>query len=144
MKVNKKFIWITALFFVLAASLWLGRDSIIRYLFYPRMAKPYQSAFQTLRSLGTAESEFYHRFGRYGTLPELAEKGLVPAAWATGKVTAYQFDIQLKGIEYEAFASPQKYSTDTNLSFYLASLDWRIRGADKQGQPADIHDPIFE
>jgi hypothetical protein len=141
---NKKhLLWIIPVYVMLLATMWFVHKAAVRPFLDPRI-KPYQTALQNLKDLGAAEAEYNHRSGRYGALQELAETGLIPLNWASGRSAFYQFEIQLNGAEFEAFATPIKYGPDLHESFYLSSKNWKIRGADKAGKPADVNDPVIE
>jgi hypothetical protein len=113
-------------------------------LICPKRANPQASAMMSIRTLGTAEAKFQSDNGRYGTLHELVGDGHIDPVIATGVKNGYRFEIRLGEKEFEAYATPIKVATGATRSFYLSSPDWRIRGADKQGEKADADDRALE
>ncbi len=104
----------------------------------------YQQAFQklpeSLQELGAA--------GKEGISPEHA--GLLEAPLANSQVPGYAIRYRIvpssneeKPPVFELAATPQQYGKTGVRSFFLDSTG-KLRGADKQGAPATIVDPIID
>lgn len=84
--------------------------------------------------------------GNYGSLTDLFQAGLINARLAAGTTRGYNFTVfhlpQSPGSPafFSLRAVPVNYGTDGIRSFYL-DVDGILRGADRQGQPADQNDP---
>jgi hypothetical protein len=104
-------------------------------------------ASSSLMKINTAEFEFKAKRNRYGTLEELANEGLISFELAKGNDQGYQFELTQIGDTFEISAIPQRYhahfwSNGTGrFSFYMDVSGW-IHRADKNGEKANINDPI--
>lgn len=104
-----------------------------------RRAANEASAIRTLRGIANAEATFESLAYRYGSLQELADKGLIEPGVVGGVVNGYR--IQLIAVEhsFEVTATPVSYGRTGKRSFCLSN-DGVIRAADRRGLPADIRD----
>lgn len=98
-------------------------------------------AIANLRTLIGAEYTFAATsgFGNYGSLSQLAQNSLINSNLANGQLCGYNFKIQFTSQIFHINATPQYYSVSGNRSFYTDQTGI-IRGADKQGLPADEND----
>ena len=108
-------------------------------------------AVESMRHIRTAQQTYKgtQSTGRYGTLKELSEAGLLKPTLADGVDQGYRFDIRVSGNSYKAFAVPIEYG-QTNykgtgrVSLYVDETGV-IRGADKGGKEADAGaEPLVE
>ena len=108
-------------------------------------------AVRTLQTLHSAEVTYQATSGNgnFGSLSDLLQANLIDAATASGDKYGYRFAVQTTTMNgttpasYFATATPQRYGKTGRKSFYIAASGV-IRGADKQGAPADANDPIIE
>jgi hypothetical protein len=98
------------------------------------------AAMARLRAIAMAEMHYQvESSGRYGSLEELIQKGLVNDP-THGKLTRYRFDVQVRGNGFQATASPEKFGVTGERSFYIDERNV-MRGADKRGAQATASDP---
>ena len=109
-------------------------------------------AVMDLRKVASAQLSYYATAGgggSYGTLAELRAAGLIPARLATGASHGYAFSVQLippadgAPASFRLRATPVEYDVSGVRSFYIDTA-LVMRGADRQGQPADETDPPIE
>ena len=99
-----------------------------------------------LRQISSAQATYASTagFGKYGTLEQLVESGLLDKSLSRGgPLYGYRLEIRVSGNSFEAVATPVSYGQSTSpgrRSFYVSS-DGVIRGADKKGLEANINDP---
>jgi type II secretory pathway pseudopilin PulG len=101
------------------------------------------AAIQTLRTLQAAQMTYLATAGDgkcCGDFQTLANQGLVKPDLADGEDVGYRFQFnKSNGQNFEITATPVS-STSGGRSFFISSLDG-LRGAAKNGLPADKHDP---
>ncbi len=84
--------------------------------------------------------------GNYGTLSQLSEMSLIGSDLSDGVARGYRYTINISQATSQVPASfsvtsvPITYGVTGTRSFFIG-LDGVLRGADKQGQPADENDP---
>jgi hypothetical protein len=76
------------------------------------------SAIQVVRTIHTAEVQYYSQYGRYGTLKELGPPasgaadgngaGLLPADIVSGSKNGYMFRVSSQPKAYQVIANPQR------------------------------------
>lgn len=101
-----------------------------------------------LRRIMIAQMLYYSTAGNnsYGTFAQLRAAGLIPARLATGTNNDYAFTVELinqtpnSPAVFKLRATPVNYGVTGIRSFYLDN-DSIMRGADRQGQPANETDP---
>jgi hypothetical protein len=145
-------------FYSAGSAKWIIVGSLIALFLFAAIAAPNvlttQSAenetvaVTSIRLISKAEREFAKRLvrGRYGTLTELAEVGLVDQELADGTESGYRFWLRLKANGgFEALAVPVKYGsvfgTGTR-SFYLDESGV-LRQAVKGGCEASVTDEVI-
>jgi hypothetical protein len=104
-----------------------------------------EKAFDTMKVIRSAQQACKEAKGRYGTLKELADAGLIKPALSDGRDWGYRFEIRVTGNSYSAVAVPEKYGarryTGTGgISLYVDETGV-IRGEDKGGREANANDP---
>ena len=77
--------------------------------------------------------------GKFGTLQQLHETGLIDAQFAAGKKHEYIFSVKLVKDVCEIYATPIN-PKKTKKSFFLSSIDGVIRFAERNGKPATFKD----
>lgn len=109
-----------------------------------------KQAVSSMRRIREAENIFKagKSIGRYGTLEELANAGLIDAALASGTHNGYRFNVTIAENSYKATAVPIEYSGNAYsgtgyLSLYMDESGM-IRGGDKGGAAATAQDEPFE
>jgi hypothetical protein len=70
------------------------------------------AAIATLKTIREAQQNFRQAQGRYATLSELAEAGLLSSAFSDGRNFGYRFDMKVMGERYHVVAIPEKYGTN--------------------------------
>lgn len=106
------------------------------------------SVMATLQTIQAAEAKYIAKAGAgaYGTLDQLEKAGLIDKAQAATNQHGYLFEVKIgadKSGSSAAFgvsAVPQTYGMSGRNSFFL-DQSGAIRGADKEGGPADATDP---
>lgn len=100
------------------------------------------SAISSLRTIMSAEMTYQATTGRgrYGTLTELAQAGLIDAELASGRKNGYRFSVVLSESDFGVHANPQSYGSGGRRSFFTNSTGV-IRAADKRGIDASNLDP---
>src|SRR5262245_37750839 len=109
------------------------------------------SAIQRLRAIKDAELVYFNSQGRksFASLQQLVAEQMIDPAIANGEAIGYRFDVRIVARSettppsYEAVATPVKYGTTGNRSFYV-DADSVIRAADKKGAEATKTDPLLE
>lgn len=95
------------------------------------------SAIRSLRLIAEAEFEYQSYFGKYGTLEELAAKGLIAPNLVSGTRHGYNFTLTLDSTNPNAFevtGVPITYGSTGTRSFYVDET-YIIRGEDHYGGP---------
>jgi len=69
-------------------------------------------AIATLRGVRAAQREFMQVHGRYATLGELVQAGLLSSNFSDGRNLGYRYDMQVTGERYHVVAVPEKYGTN--------------------------------
>jgi len=108
------------------------------------------SAFSSLLVVHKAEADFRSRSGRYGSLGELADAGVVESDLACGSKDGYRFEVVAKSDSFEATATPLIYRDRMwrlkgtgKRSFYVSELGV-MHESDKKGDKANADDPPIE
>ena len=109
------------------------------------------AAIQSLRILLSAEATYQSSVGdgNFGTLQDLHSNGLIDSATARGDRCGYHFVVVTTNgspsIQARFFitAVPNQYGVTGRRSFYIDETGV-IRGADRNGQPANANDPPLE
>jgi hypothetical protein len=104
-----------------------------------------EKAFDTMKLISSAQRACKEAKGRYGTLKELADAGLIKSALSDGRDGGDRFEIRVAENSYSAVAVPEKYGarryTGTGgISLYVDETGV-IRGEDKGGREANANDP---
>lgn len=110
-----------------------------------------ESAIKALRSIHTAETTFKEKqgAGQYGSLEQLNKLQLLEGARDAFKQNGYDFEVKLQAgrgdtpAAYAVNAVPRAYGVSGRRSFYIDQTG-ALRGADKEGGPADATDPVIE
>ena len=108
-------------------------------------------AIQSLRNLLGAEFTYQSILGtgNFGTLQELHSSGLIDSSTARGDRCGYHFVVVTTNgspnnqARFFITAVPNQYGITGRRSFYIDEIGV-IRGADRNGQPADADDPPIE
>ncbi len=108
-------------------------------------------AMNTLRAIVSAEAGFKIKAGagEYGSLEQLEKQKLLESARAAATQNGYTFEIKIQAgkpespAAFKAYATPQTYGLFGRSSFYIDQTGV-LRGADKEGGPADVGDPALE
>ena len=69
-------------------------------------------AIATLKTIRAAQRDFRQAQGRYATLDELVQAGLLSSNFSDGRNFGYRFDMQAIGERYHVIAIPEKYGTN--------------------------------
>ena len=104
------------------------------------------SAMHSLRVISSVELVYQSSFTKFGTLQELAAKGLISPTLGGGAKDGYNFTVTLDSANPEAFevtAVPQDYGSSGNRSFYIDET-LVMRGADNFGGPSTKMDPPLD
>lgn len=93
------------------------------------------SAIRTMQTISAAQSTYYANSGKYGTMEELAQAGLIDAVLVSGNKNGYKFDVQFDpetppSVGYHAYGLPVIYQKTGRRSFYVDETSV-IRAADK-------------
>ena len=97
-----------------------------------------QSAQLSIKAIRSAERAFVSGNGNYGTLQELAARGLVESKLASGMNDGYRFDLSVNGKSYKATAVPITYEKTGSWSFYVNETGI-VRGT-SLNRPANAND----
>ena len=113
-----------------------------------RMAANEGSAIYNLKIISAAELTYEKQYGKYATLEELAEVGLVDAKLASGVKNGYRFTVELASDAdappFSADCVPLEYRQSGRRSFHVDNT-LVVRAADNQGGPATAVDlPLGE
>jgi prepilin-type N-terminal cleavage/methylation domain-containing protein len=115
-----------------------------------RMHTQEMAAIQQIRTIHTAQTQYYSQFGRYAkTLEELgppasgaagpAAADLIPGDLAKGEKSGYRFILQATPTGYSIHANPVAYNSTGRRSFYS---DQTLVVRENWGQePADANSP---
>ncbi len=110
-----------------------------------RRAANEASAISGLREIISAESTYASTVGAgsFGTLAELSQSNLLEKKLAGGYRDGYRFKVVAYEGGCEALAMPMTYGQTGVRSFYASCEEGDIRGADKNGGPAEDTDPLL-
>lgn len=98
------------------------------------------AAMARLRAIAAAEAQYQvQALGEYGTLDQLIQKRYVNDP-ASGKLTGYRFEVQVRPGGFQATAVPEKFGVTGKRSFYLDETNV-LHASDKKGAPATAADP---
>lgn len=109
-------------------------------------------AIRIMRWLHGAEMAYASMYGNnnYGTLAALGSVQMITPNMAGGVYGGYVYSVEKidripfqNAATFRIFAVPQVYRSTGTRSFFIAT-DGVIRGADKNGKPADENDPPLE
>lgn len=119
----------------------------------PANARNYQENFviKAMRTLHGAQMTYQGVFGgeNFATLQQLYDEGFIDAALLSGRKYGYVFTVELVPpgeLPHSSFrirSVPVMYRKTGKRSFYLAN-DGVLRGADREGKPAEPSDPEIE
>jgi len=111
---------------------------------------PYEEcAIANMRTLHSAEVTYSATIGSnsYGTFAELYAANLISASLADGSYHGYNFTCAINNqatpASFNFSAVPINYGVTGRRSFYIG-VDGVLRGADKNGEPADENDPPIQ
>ena len=104
-----------------------------------------------MRTLHSAQATYQATSGNgnYGSLNNLRQAEFIDAVLASGKKYGYLFVVQTmartdaSGARFSITATPQSYRKTGRKSFYVDETGV-IRGADKNGAPANADDPPIQ
>jgi type II secretory pathway pseudopilin PulG len=103
-----------------------------------RQAAQESAAVLNLRTINSAESTYFSsEGGKYGTIPQLIDAGLLDARYA-GPVSGYTFSVTASRSEYLATARP--ISSNTGRYGYMSTTDAMVR---YQTEPTSTCNPCF-
>jgi type IV pilus assembly protein PilA len=107
-----------------------------------RRAANEAAALNSLRTISTAEEGYQETVGggEYGGLEDLSREGFIKGGMTAEVRSGYRYELSVSGDSYELTATPVDYPNSGARSFYLSD-EGVIRGADKNGAPADADDP---
>lgn len=86
--------------------------------------------------------------GNYGTFEQLRNENFINGVLATGEIYFYHFTITTvaaspnQPARFQVSAVPQRYGKSGKRSFYIDESGV-VRGADKNGEPATVNDPLI-
>jgi len=92
-----------------------------------------------LRSLVGWEVRYFRETGVYATKEQLLGENAIELQNHKG----YSFELQSDGKSFQITAIPIKYGKTGKTSFYVDGKDGHVRGADHEGKPATVSDPIL-
>jgi len=111
---------------------------------------PYEDcAIANMRTLHSAEVTYGATIGNnsYGTFAQLYAAGLISASLADGSYHGYNFTCTINNsatpATFNFSAVPITYGVTGRRSFYIG-LDGVLRGADRNGEPANENDPPIQ
>lgn len=105
----------------------------------------YQS-ISALRTIVGAQATFEATTGNYGSLQQLKDAGLIDEPLASGSRSGYSFALKVRNRTqtrpptFEATAVPNSYNKTGRRSFFVDHTGI-VRGADRNGAPANADDP---
>jgi hypothetical protein len=106
-----------------------------------------EAAIESIKSIRAAQQKFreIHVGGRYGSLKELADAGLIDQSLSDGRDRGYRFEIRLKDDSYSAVAVPEvfgesAYKGTGGISLYVDETGV-IRWDTGKGHEATLNDP---
>jgi len=102
------------------------------------------NAIDSIKAIKLAQQTYKNTKGKYGTLKELAEAGLIKAALSDGHYSGYRYDIRVASNSYAALATPEEYgktigSSTGGISLFIDETGI-IRHGFKQGKEATVND----
>lgn len=98
------------------------------------------AALARLRAIAAAEASYQVQSGgEYGTLDQLIKNRYVNDP-SNGKLTGYNFEVQVKPGGFQITAVPEKFGVTGTRSFYLDETNI-VHAASKKGAPATVSDP---
>lgn len=96
-----------------------------------------EDAIKVTRSIRDAQKVHKQKFGVYGTIPEMADKGLLASWLKNGKDSDYLYVLTLENERYFLTARPKsKYSEVYNFTLYVDDSGV-IRFSETPDKPAD-------
>jgi hypothetical protein len=101
-------------------------------------------AYKSLKRINEVQIDFKTKNGKYGSLQDLAEAGLMTSDFTSGPVNGYRYVIRVKDIGYEATATPIRsgvFATG-HVSYFTNELRI-IRGDRKGGGEATDEDILL-
>lgn len=107
------------------------------------------AAMQSLRTIHGAEATYQavSENGNFGSLSDLQSKDLIDLPMSQGNRCGYRFVLTISerdnSTNFNIIAVPQKYGETGRRSFYMDESGV-IRGADRNGQPANADDPPID
>jgi uncharacterized protein YgiB involved in biofilm formation len=116
-----------------------------------RLTRNERFVIYALQTINAAQATFQATggAGNYGTLNRLAQENLIDSVLATGYKYGYYFVLTsinrtpTTPARFYVTATPRRYQKDGRLSFYIDETG-TLRGADKNGNPATVNDPVIE
>jgi hypothetical protein len=104
-----------------------------------------------LEKIGAAQATYYSTTGNgnFGSFFQLQSAGLIDAVLAAGSKHRYGFSLFVvqrgpgQSPMFRVSALPQRYGKSGKRSFYFDQT-WVIRGADKNGEEANVLDPALQ
>ena len=103
------------------------------------------AAISGLREIVSAQGTYEATVGNgsFGSLAELRQSDLLEEKLATGYRHGYRFTVVAFEGGCEARAVPMTYGKTGIRSFYVSCEEGEVRGADKNGGPAEESDPLL-
>jgi hypothetical protein len=106
-----------------------------------------EHALKTIKAIRSAQQTYKETkgAGKYGTLKELAEAGLIDPSLSKGRHKGYLYYIRASENFYSAVAVPEKYGrtayAGTGAVSYFVDQTGVIRWGDKEDHAATVNDP---
>jgi hypothetical protein len=97
------------------------------------------AAMARLRSIAVAEMAYFAEQGKYASLDELVQMGLLNDP-SVGKLRGYRFEVKVKQNSFEATAVPENFPVTGRRSFYIDDTGV-MRAAERGGAAATASDP---
>ncbi len=98
------------------------------------------AAMTRLRAIAEAEQSYLAETGKYATLEELMQRGMVGDP-SKGKLSGYKFEVVATAKGFQAVAVPEEYGVTGKRSFYIDQSN-TMRGKDRKGERASAADPV--
>lgn len=138
--------------FPIGEAKWLTAGSFIVLLLFSMIAAPdvltsqsalnESSAVASIRLIREGEKKFLETAGRYATLKELSDSGLVNPEFASEVSAGYRLSVRLKQNGFETFATPVRYGSvlGTGKRSFYGDESGRLREGNKGGREASSED----
>ncbi len=97
------------------------------------------TAMRILGNIKEAQSIYRNEKGRYATLEELIESGVLDNEGIDLDGFGYRFEVRVAGGRYEALATPTEYGKTARRSFFMDESGV-LRAGDHEGRPATSAD----